>query len=77
MQAWHQIYTPLGSLGLSAFVAAIPIIFFFVALAALRLKCHVAAAITARRKTTPPSSRDAFSVTADTIPHGGYPSHST
>ena len=28
MQAWHQIYTPLGSLGLSAFVAAIPIIFF-------------------------------------------------
>lgn len=46
MQAWHQIYTPLGSLGLSAFVAAIPIIFFFVALAALRLKCHVAAAIT-------------------------------
>ncbi|KVX18730.1 lactate permease LctP family transporter [Burkholderia ubonensis] len=46
MQAWHQIYTPLGSLGLSAFVAAIPIIFFFVALAGLRLKGHVAAAIT-------------------------------
>ncbi|RQR50892.1 L-lactate permease [Burkholderia sp. Bp9125] len=46
MQAWHQIYTPLGSLGLSAFAAAIPIIFFFIALAALRLKGHVAAAIT-------------------------------
>ncbi|KVW69219.1 lactate permease LctP family transporter [Burkholderia ubonensis] len=46
MQAWHQIYTPLGSLGLSAFAAAIPIIFFFVALAGLRLKGHVAAAIT-------------------------------
>ncbi|RQR76199.1 MULTISPECIES: lactate permease LctP family transporter [unclassified Burkholderia] len=46
MQVWHQIYTPLGSLGLSAFVAAIPIIFFFVALAALRMKGHVAAAIT-------------------------------
>ncbi|OJA39413.1 lactate permease LctP family transporter [Burkholderia ubonensis] len=46
MQAWHQIYTPLGSLGLSAFVAAIPIIFFFVALAGLRLKGHVAAATT-------------------------------
>ncbi|KVC76648.1 L-lactate permease [Burkholderia ubonensis] len=46
MQAWHQIYTPLGSLGLSAFVAAIPIIFFFVALAGFRLKGHVAAAIT-------------------------------
>ena len=45
MQAWHQIYTPLGSLGLSAFVATIPIIFFFVALAALR-SSHVAAAIT-------------------------------
>ncbi|WP_455778690.1 lactate permease LctP family transporter, partial [Burkholderia stabilis] len=46
MQVWHQIYTPLGSLGLSALVAAIPIIFFFVALAALRMKGHVAAAIT-------------------------------
>ncbi|KWF26219.1 lactate permease LctP family transporter [Burkholderia pseudomultivorans] len=46
MQAWHQIYTPLGSLALSSFVAAIPIIFFFVALAALRMKGHVAAAIT-------------------------------
>ncbi|MBN3792074.1 lactate permease LctP family transporter [Burkholderia sp. Ac-20353] len=46
MQAWHQIYTPLGSLGLSALAAAIPIIFFFVALAGLRLKGHVAAAIT-------------------------------
>ncbi|PCE31608.1 lactate permease LctP family transporter [Burkholderia ubonensis] len=46
MQAWQQIYTPLGSLGLSAFVAAIPIIFFFVALAGLRLKGHIAAAIT-------------------------------
>ncbi|WP_175685249.1 lactate permease LctP family transporter [Burkholderia anthina] len=46
MQVWHQIYTPLGSLGLSACVAAIPIVFFFVALAALRMKGHVAAAIT-------------------------------
>lgn len=34
MQAWQQIYTPLGSLWLSALVAAIPIIFFFIALAA-------------------------------------------
>ncbi|CAN0623482.1 glycolate/lactate:H(+) symporter GlcA [Burkholderia multivorans] len=46
MQAWHQIYIPLGSLGLSALVAAIPVIFFFVALAGLRMKGHVAAAIT-------------------------------
>ncbi|WP_137927576.1 lactate permease LctP family transporter [Cupriavidus sp. 2SB] len=46
MQAWTQIYTPLGSLWLSALAAAIPIIFFFVALAILRMKGHVAAAIT-------------------------------
>jgi lactate permease len=46
MQAWNQIYTPLGSLGLSALAAAIPIIFFFIALAGLRMKGHVAAAIT-------------------------------
>ena len=46
MQPWTQIYTPLGSLWLSAAVAAIPILFFFVALAGLRLKGHVAAAIT-------------------------------
>ncbi len=46
MQPWTQIYTPLGSLWLSALAAAIPILFFFVALAVLRLKGHVAAAIT-------------------------------
>jgi lactate permease len=46
MQAWSQIYTPLGSLGLSALVAAIPIIFFFAALAILRIKGHVAGGIT-------------------------------
>ncbi|MES2149593.1 MAG: lactate permease LctP family transporter [Pseudomonadota bacterium] len=46
MQAWQQIYTPLGSLGLSALAAGIPIIFFFIALAGLRIKGHVAAAIT-------------------------------
>jgi lactate permease len=46
MQAWTQIYTPLGSLWLSALAAAIPIIFFFIALAVLRIKGHVAAAVT-------------------------------
>lgn len=46
MQPWTQIYTPSGSLWLSAAIAAIPILFFFVALAGLRLKGHVAAAIT-------------------------------
>ena len=46
MQVWNQIYTPLGSLGLSALVASIPILFFFVALAVFRIKGHIAAAIT-------------------------------
>lgn len=46
MQPWTQTYTPLGSLWLSALAAAIPILFFFIALAVWRLKGHVAAAIT-------------------------------
>ncbi|ACO80428.1 L-lactate permease [Azotobacter vinelandii CA] len=46
MQAWQQLYTPLGSLGLSALAALIPIIFFFLALAVFRLKGHVAGSIT-------------------------------
>ncbi len=46
MQPWTQIYTPLGSLWLSALAAAIPILFFFVALALFRLNGHVAAAVT-------------------------------
>ncbi|GJG94573.1 lactate permease LctP family transporter [Cupriavidus pauculus] len=46
MQPWTQLYTPLGSLWLSALVAAIPIIFFFIALAVLRMKGHVAAFVT-------------------------------
>ncbi|QBE61687.1 lactate permease LctP family transporter [Pseudoduganella lutea] len=46
MQVWHQIYAPLGSLGLSALAAAIPIIFFFIALAVLRMKGHVAGSVT-------------------------------
>jgi L-lactate permease len=46
MQTWTQVYTPLGdNLWLSALVAAIPIIFFFIALAVLRMKGHVAAVI--------------------------------
>ncbi|MEI6000971.1 lactate permease LctP family transporter [Paraburkholderia bengalensis] len=44
MHPWYQTYLPLGSLWLSALAASLPIIFFFVALAALRLKGHVAAA---------------------------------
>ncbi|QIE89932.1 lactate permease LctP family transporter [Pseudomonas nitroreducens] len=46
MQTWQQIYTPLGSLSLSALVAVIPIVFFFLALAVFRLKGHVAGSIT-------------------------------
>lgn len=46
MNTWLQMYTPLGSLGLSAFVALIPIIFFFLALAVFRMKGHTAGTIT-------------------------------
>ncbi|MEI2783420.1 MAG: lactate permease LctP family transporter [Candidatus Competibacter sp.] len=47
MQPWTQIYAPLGgNLWLSALVAAIPIMFFFVALAVLRMKGHIAGLIT-------------------------------
>ncbi|CAK0765171.1 lactate/glycolate:H(+) symporter LldP [uncultured Gammaproteobacteria bacterium] len=46
MQAWTQVYDPLGNLWLSSLVAAIPIIFFFVALAIFRMKGHVAGTIT-------------------------------
>ncbi|WP_122666704.1 lactate permease LctP family transporter [Pseudomonas viridiflava] len=46
MQTWQQLYTPLGSLGLSAAAALIPIVFFFLALAVFRLKGHVAGSIT-------------------------------
>lgn len=45
MQTWQQIYSPLGSLGLSALAAVIPIV-FFLALAVFRLKGHVAGSIT-------------------------------
>ncbi|MHC6223916.1 lactate permease LctP family transporter [Pseudomonas sp. X10] len=46
MQTWQQIYSPLGSLGLSALAAVIPIVFFFLALAVFRMKGHVAGSIT-------------------------------
>jgi len=46
MQTWQQLYTPLGSLSLSALAAVIPIVFFFLALAVFRLKGHIAGTIT-------------------------------
>ncbi len=56
MVTWTQMYMPMGGLGLSALVALIPIIFFFVALAVLRLKGHVAGVTserTCRRSNNP------------------------
>ncbi|MDD5248243.1 MAG: L-lactate permease [Rhodocyclaceae bacterium] len=46
MQTWQQIYDPLSNLWLSSLVAAIPILFFFVALAVFRMKGHIAGTIT-------------------------------
>lgn len=46
MQTWQQFYSPLGSLGLSALAAVVPIVFFFLALAVFRLKGHLAGSIT-------------------------------
>ncbi|SES78070.1 lactate permease LctP family transporter [Thorsellia anophelis] len=46
MQTWDHVYTPFGSVWLSALVALIPIVFFFIALAGLRLKGYVAGALT-------------------------------
>ncbi|CAM1658064.1 MULTISPECIES: lactate permease LctP family transporter [Bartonella] len=43
---WMQNYIPIGNIWLSALIAAIPIIFFFLALTLLRMKGHVAGTIT-------------------------------
>lgn len=43
---WTQTYTPLGSLWLTAIVALLPIVFFFLALTVLKLKGHIAGAFT-------------------------------
>ena len=46
MQPWMQIYDPAGNLWLSSLVAALPIIFFFAALAIFRMKGHWAGTAT-------------------------------
>ena len=43
---WSQTYNPAGALWLSALIAAIPLTIFFVGLAVLRLKGHVAGTVT-------------------------------
>ncbi|MFC7452541.1 L-lactate permease [Insolitispirillum peregrinum] len=46
MSPWTQIYDPAGNIWLSSLIAALPIIFFFVALAVFRMKGHIAGTIT-------------------------------
>ncbi|MDP4552166.1 lactate permease LctP family transporter [Alkalihalobacillus macyae] len=46
METWTQLYDPFNNIWLSAFIALIPIIFFFLALTAFRMKGHIAATIT-------------------------------
>jgi len=46
MENWQQTYDPLGTLWLSALVAALPIVFFFIALALLRMKGYLAGTLT-------------------------------
>ncbi|MEE7566567.1 L-lactate permease [Xanthomonas sp. Kuri4-3] len=46
MQAWEQLYDPAGNLWLSSLVALLPIAFFFVALAVLRMKGWLAGTLT-------------------------------
>jgi len=40
---WQQIYNPLGSLGLSALLAAVPVVVMLAALAFFHIKAHMAA----------------------------------
>ncbi|PGW83472.1 L-lactate permease [Bacillus thuringiensis] len=46
MNTWTQVYDPFGNIWISAAVALIPIIFFFLALAIFRMKGYVAGFIT-------------------------------
>ena len=46
MQAWQQLYDPAGNLWLSSLIALLPIAFFFVALAVLRMTGWLAGTIT-------------------------------
>ena len=46
MHPWHQIYDPAGNIWISSLIASLPILFFFVALTALRMKGYLAGTIT-------------------------------
>ncbi|WP_449468085.1 L-lactate permease [Stenotrophomonas humi] len=46
MQPWEQLYDPAGNLWLSSLIALLPIAFFFIALAVLRMKGWLAGTIT-------------------------------
>ncbi|MGG1688228.1 lactate permease LctP family transporter [Pseudalkalibacillus sp. NRS-1564] len=46
METWTQVYDPFNNIWLSAFIALIPIFFFFLALTAFRMKGHIAATVT-------------------------------
>ncbi|MGA6151165.1 MULTISPECIES: L-lactate permease [Stenotrophomonas] len=46
MQAWPQLYDPAGNLWVSSLIALLPIAFFFVALAVLRMKGWLAGTLT-------------------------------
>ncbi|WP_242240837.1 L-lactate permease [Bacillus cereus group sp. BfR-BA-01309] len=46
MNTWTQVYDPFGNIWISAAVALIPIIFFFLALAVFRMKGYVAGFVT-------------------------------
>jgi L-lactate permease len=45
-QAWQQLYDPAGNLWVSSLIALLPIAFFFVALAVLRMKGWLAGTLT-------------------------------
>ncbi len=46
MQAWEQLYDPAGNLWISSLISLLPIAFFFVALAVLRMKGWLAGTLT-------------------------------